>query len=124
MDPVAGAGSDGSRLPARKRPRQFVTLPAMPFGYYKRLSRADKAIYRRSEEVKAIRLPMPVELQAAAAALQAALQADQRAGVERVSQALADALCFQLEVARVKVLVLEVRPSFTGGELHGLYVPA
>ncbi len=96
----------------------------MPFGYYKRLSRADKAVYRRSDEIASIQVPAPAELQAAAAALKAALEADRRASVERIAQALADALCLQVRVPRVRVQVLEVRPTFTGGELHGLYQPS
>ncbi len=96
----------------------------MVFGYYKRLSPAQKRIYRASDAVSAVRLPHPATLQPHARALAQALAHDDRAAVETLCQRLADGLSAQLRVPKVEVGVLAVRPHNHWGELHGLYSPA
>ncbi len=93
----------------------------MPFDYYQRLSRRERAVYRKSDELHAIRLPRPSELHDAVARLAQALAADDRAEVERCAFTLVRAITEQLEVPPVMVEVLAVRPQLTDAELHGLY---
>lgn len=96
----------------------------MPFAYYNRLSAARKVIYRRSDAITAVRLPEADKLRPWIAALAVALEDESPASLQQACQQLADALLQQLEAPPVQVLVLEVRPSDTYGELHGLYEPS
>ncbi len=93
----------------------------MPFAYYERLSRRDQATYRKSDEVAAIRLPGAKDLQPLAEAVRAALARDDGAALQALSAKLAAGIAAALGVQAPRVEVLAVRPSFTGGELHGLY---
>ena len=93
----------------------------MPFDYYRRLSKKDQAVYRRSDELHAVRVPDPPALHPLVDELSAALARDERAAVEAAAQTLALGLCAQLSVGPVRVHVLAVRPSSDEGELHGLY---
>jgi len=92
------------------------------FSYYQRLSRAEQAIYRRSDDIHAVRLganqqPL-VEL---AAAVERALAGGQPPIIEGTCAALCRMLTERLGVPPVVVRVLAVRPSDAGSELHGLY---
>ena len=94
----------------------------MPFGYYARLSRRDKAIYDRSDRVTSIVLPVPEPIRPMVDVLRQGLAADDRRVVETASQALARAITVSLRVEPVDVGVLAVRPRLRGeAELHGLY---
>jgi hypothetical protein len=93
----------------------------MPFPYYDRLSARGKAIYRKSDEVTSLSLPSPALLQPVVAELQAALAADERRAVEAVAGRLVQGLAQQLGLPPLGLAVLAVRPSSSGGELHGLY---
>jgi DinB superfamily len=93
----------------------------MPFAYYARLSRAQQAIYRKSDEIVDVRLPHPAELHPAVEALSAALASEDRASVQRATERLIRALTDALGVPPVKVQVLAARPHAKWGELHGLY---
>ena len=93
----------------------------MPFDYYRRLSRRDQEIYRKSDALHAVRLPNPSELQPLAGALEEALSDDDRARVEAAAGELVGGITAQLGVAEVVVEVLAVRPRLTDSELHGLY---
>ncbi len=93
----------------------------VPFAYYDRLSERAKAIYRKSDTVTALPLPAPGNLHPAVAELRSALARDERGGVEAAAQRLADGLAEQLGMSPVALTVLAVRPSSSGGELHGLY---
>ncbi len=57
-------------------------------------------------------------------ALRSALALDDRKAVEAAAGFLAGGITEMLDVAPVRVEVLAVRPSGSGGELHGLYTPA
>lgn len=96
----------------------------MVFGYYKRLSPAQRRVYDKSDEISVVRLPGAKALQPLAQALEAALKSEDRGRVEALSQRLADGIAAQLGVPRVEVGVLAVRPHSHWGELHGLYTPA
>jgi hypothetical protein len=94
----------------------------MRFAYYQRLSPREQAIYRRSDDVPAIRLRPGEDLHACMPPLAGALAADDRAAVERAAQHLADTLTERLRLPPAEVIVLEVRPHGAAGELHGLYL--
>lgn len=96
----------------------------MVFAYYNRLTRAQKRIYEKSDQVTAIPLPQPASLYPLIDALAEALEREDRRKTQAVSQALVSALTARLRVPPVEVEVLAKRPSRTWGELHGLYTPA
>jgi len=95
----------------------------VPFGYYARLSRRDQALYRKSDAVAALRLPPPAiqGLRIDAAALRAALSADDAPRVAAAAARIAGGVAEALGARAPAVHVLAVRPSGAGGELHGLY---
>jgi len=95
----------------------------MPFSYYERLSAREKAIYRKSDEMHAIRLPPPVAhaLAETVGAMQEALARDRREAVAAAAQLIAGGICSALGARPVAVEVLEVRPRRRDSELHGLY---
>ncbi|MGE0792235.1 MAG: hypothetical protein AB7S26_41565 [Sandaracinaceae bacterium] len=92
------------------------------FGYYRRLSRAQKRIYDESDEWGAIELEDPGALAPLAGAIGEALAADDRVGTERASRELVRGICDQLNVPSPSARVLAVRPRSASAELHGLYV--
>ncbi len=93
----------------------------MRFAYYRHLTRAQQAIYRKSDAVTEIRLERPAELHPAVEALEGALRSEARDAVQRASQALAGGLCAAMALPPVRVEVLAARPHARWGELHGLY---
>lgn len=93
----------------------------MPFGYYARLSKKEKAVYDRSDGVPSITLAHASLLWPLRQALQAALEQDDRRAVEKACTLLARGITVMLQVEPVQVGVLAVRPALTAGELHGLY---
>ena len=93
----------------------------MPFAYYARLSRAQQAIYRKSDEIVEVRLPEPARLHPAVEMLTTALASEDRATVQRATERMIRALTDALGVPPVKVEVLAARPHAKWGELHGLY---
>ena len=94
----------------------------MPFAYYTRLSRRDKAIYDRSDRVTSIPLPHPEPLRPMVDVLRQGLVADDRRVVETAAQAVCRAITESLGLEPVEVGVLAVRPRLRGAaELHGLY---
>jgi uncharacterized damage-inducible protein DinB len=93
----------------------------MPFAYYRNLSRAQQAIYRKSDSITEIRLPKPAELHPVVAALDAALTSENRAATQAASERLIRGLTDKMGVRAVRVEVLAARPHAGWGELHGLY---
>ena len=93
----------------------------MPFSYYARLTRAQQAVYRKSDEVTEVRLPRPAALQPAVTALTTALTSEDRGQVQRATERLIRGLTDALDVPPVQVEVLAARPHAKWGELHGLY---
>ena len=106
---------------ALRVPGARIETRQMPFAYYDRLSERAKAIYRQSDEVTSLSLPSPTLLHPLVAELQEALRADERCAVEAAAATLALGLARELGLPPVVVAVLAVRPSSSGGELHGLY---
>jgi hypothetical protein len=93
----------------------------VPFAYYERLSPEDQAIYRASDAITSLRLAGARALAPLVAEVEAGLAREDRDGLERAATHLAGALCTAFGTRAARVEVLEVRPTFAGGELHGLY---
>jgi hypothetical protein len=93
----------------------------MPFSYYARLSRAQQAIYRKSDEITEVRLPRPEDLHPLVEDLAGALSSENRAHTQETTTRLILGLCKVLGMPAVRVEVLAARPHARWGELHGLY---
>jgi len=92
-----------------------------PFAYYGRLTRAQQAVYRKSDALVEIRLHDPASLHPHVQALEAALNTEERAATERASHELIAGLTDAMGLPAVRVEVLAARPHSRWGELHGLY---
>ena len=95
----------------------------MPFAYYERLSEARKKTYRRSDAIERVELPPGEPLHDLLDRMEIALRSENRGEVERLGQALLNDLTARVQVPRLRLRVLSVRPSGNWGELHGLYEP-
>lgn len=93
----------------------------MPFSYYKNLSRAQQAVYRKSDSIVDVRLPRPAELHPLVAALEAALASQDRGETQAATERLVRGLTDAMGTGSVRVEVLAARPHARWGELHGLY---
>lgn len=93
----------------------------MPFAYYDRLTRAQQAIYRKSDGITEMRLARAADLHPLVGALDTALRTEDRAETQRVTDRLLRGLTEALTIPPVKVEVLAARPHAKWGELHGLY---
>jgi hypothetical protein len=96
----------------------------MPFAYYQRLSSARKSIYRRSDRITEVPLPAPDSVRPLIPELAQSLGEEEPQRVRETCQMIADRILEQLEIPPVQIFVLEVRPSDSYGELHGLYEPS
>ena len=96
----------------------------MVFNYYHRLTRAQKAIYRKSDSIERIILNEPEKIREAIIYLEGILPTEDRKKTELASKAIVDGITSDLKVVVVKTKVLSARPSNNWGELHGLYEPA
>src|SRR5437660_758786 len=86
-----------------------------------RLSRAQQAVYRKSDAITEIRLPQAERFAAAVDAVEGALLAEDRAATQAASERVIGGLMEVLGAPPVRVEVLAARPHATWGELHGLY---
>jgi len=93
----------------------------MPFAYYARLSKSQKAIYDRSDRITEIRLPEAEALRPSVVALAEALTQEDRQLTQVLCQRLLSGLTGMLRIDPVRVEVLAARPHARWGELHGLY---
>jgi DinB superfamily len=93
----------------------------MPFAYYARLTRAQQAVYRKSDGITEVRLGRPADLHPLVGALDAALRTEDRLATQRATDRLIRGLTESLAIPPVKVEVLAARPHAKWGELHGLY---
>ena len=85
------------------------------------MSRAQQAVYRKSDAVTEIRLARPALLHPAVDALEAALLTEERAPTQHATDQLIRGLLEMLRLPPVRVEVLAARPHARWGELHGLY---
>ncbi|HEY7509924.1 MAG TPA: hypothetical protein VIG50_06700 [Vicinamibacteria bacterium] len=93
----------------------------MPFAYYDRLSRRERAIYDRSDKVPRVDVPLADRLRPLVGLLRSALEQDRRRDVEAVANRLCLGITRALGIEDVQVVVLAVRPTLQQAELHGLY---
>lgn len=93
----------------------------MRFPYFNRLSPKDKRIYLRSDEIREVKVPDVRALEPLVADLRVELEAGRRVRTTKAANALVLACCKQLKAPKVRVRIRETRPSWDGGELHGLY---
>lgn len=93
----------------------------MPFAYYDRLSRRERAIYDQSDRIRVLVLPRPEELRPTVGLLEAALAREDRRAVEEAAASLCRGITQRMGVPPVDVGVLAVRPRLRFSELHGLY---
>ena len=93
----------------------------MTFAYYTRLSRAQQAIYRKSDQVSEVRLPRPELLHPLVEDVASALASESREQTWQASDRLLRGLARELGVPPVRLEVLAARPHRRWGELHGLY---
>ena len=95
----------------------------MRFAYYDRLSPSRQRIYRDSDAIEVLELPVGAIVAAPVGAIRDSLLRADRVNARRGCQALLDALVAGYRVPPVRVHVLAQRPSGDYGELHGLYEP-
>src|SRR3989442_1788613 len=112
-------GRRRARVPRKTQAALHRSL--MPFSYYARLSRAQQAIYRKSDEIIEVRLPRPEDLHPLVEDLATALTSEDRALTQETTARLILGLCKVLGLPPVRVEVLAARPHARWGELHGLY---
>jgi hypothetical protein len=93
----------------------------MVFSYYKKLSTAQKRIYRKSDDIHAVPLPDGKALHPLIPRLVSALEHEDRDRTEEICKALARGLTSRLGVPLLRLKVLAVRPITGSEELHGLY---
>ncbi len=93
----------------------------MRFPYFNRLSAKDKRIYLRSDEIREVKVPDVRALEPLVVELRVSLEAGRRIRATKAANALVLALCKQMKAPKVRVRIRETRPSWEGGELHGLY---
>jgi hypothetical protein len=96
----------------------------MPYAYYARLSKADKAIYRQSDAIDTVDLRGAARLRHVVKRIERNLRLEDRAAVEAEVRALCGGLIADIGTRPLTVKVLTTRPSHDWGELHGLYEPA
>lgn len=95
----------------------------MPYAYYARLSKANKATYRQSDAIDSVELNAAARLRPLVRRLERDLRLERRLAVETDVRALCRALLEDIGAAPITVKVLATRPSHDWGELHGLYEP-
>lgn len=95
----------------------------MVFAYYDSLSRADQAVYRASDKVAVIPLPLSDVDAGLIPRIEAQLAAGNREALRRACHQLVNQICVALQVPRVKLKVLSSRPHDGESELHGMYYP-
>ncbi|HSF17969.1 MAG TPA: hypothetical protein VLK65_20695 [Vicinamibacteria bacterium] len=93
----------------------------MRFAYYQKLTPSQKKIYDESDRIVSVPLYRPAIHRERSASLALVLATGDRLATERWAQALCDGLTEAFGVPALEVGVMERRPSWRTGELHGLY---
>ena len=96
----------------------------MVYGYYKRLNKFQKAVYRKSDAIERIELNHPEIIRQSIIILNDTLRTEDRKKTELASQTIIDDIASDLRINRAGIKVLSARPSHNWGELHGLYEPS
>lgn len=95
----------------------------MRYSYYYRLSRSRQKIYRQSDAIEWISLPVGHNVAALTSDLSAALTAEDQHQVTLVCGELVDEICTLLAAPPVRIRVKAGRPSDDTEELQGYYEP-
>jgi hypothetical protein len=95
----------------------------MAFAYYAKLSKANKAIYRKSDQIEILPIAGADVLHDDVVALQQALLAEDRNGTEVIANKLLNAIAAYIAAPLLNIRVLASRPTNDSEELHGLYEP-
>lgn len=95
----------------------------MPFAYYHRLSRQQQRVYRRSDDIRIIQLPVELRIVPLIENLARVLKLEDQRKVENACRQILNGLTKALKVPAARVTVYAVRPCGHWGELHGLYIP-
>ena len=96
----------------------------MPFAYYARLSKRQRAVYDKSDSLTQVLLPEAETLRPLVTVLTEALAREEREATQLACQRMLDGLTRALGVGPVRAEVLAARPHAHWGELHGLYTEA
>lgn len=96
----------------------------MAFAYYRRLSRRQQLIYRKSDDITAVRLADAHTLRPVAQEIGAALEREDQRATQAACRKLLRGMCTGLKVRNVQLTVLARRPYDEWEELHGCYRPA
>ena len=95
----------------------------MAFAYYKKLSKANQAIYRKSDRIELVTVVDVELLYIKVTSLRQALEAEDRRLTEKVASEIINAIATKISAPLLAVRVLSSRPSNDSEELHGLYEP-
>jgi len=93
----------------------------MRFAYYDRLSPRKQAIYRKSDRLSEVDLPVGPELRSAVTALRDALAEERPGAVQEAIARVSHLSCTAMNVTPLEVVVKAKRPIRSDGEYHGLY---
>lgn len=96
----------------------------MPFAYYNKLSRKQKSIYDKSDDISHLKLSSSDKLQQLTSELYRVLPEGKRTPVVRICQKISNTITRDLKISSIKIKVLATRPSDDYYELHGYYEPA
>jgi len=91
--------------------------------WYRRLPPGLRRVAADSDRLPRLRLDPSPGLRQAVAELPPALVSARPRAVQSVGQRIADGVCCDLAVAKVRIRVAARRPHDQRGELHGLYTP-
>ena len=95
----------------------------MVFSYYTKLSKANKAIYRKSDKIETLIINVEQPLYLSVEELRACLETGNRKNTEQTARTILNVITNDLGAPALKVKVLSSRPSNDVEELHGLYEP-
>jgi hypothetical protein len=95
----------------------------MVFAYYKKLSRANQAIYRKSDRIESIPINRVELLYGQVDDLRQALETENRSSTEKAANDLINAIAADIAIPSLSIRILSSRPSNDSEELHGLYEP-
>lgn len=95
----------------------------MVFAYYDSLNHSDQEVYRASDKVTVIHLPLSDVDGSLIGRIETQLQQGSREALRRSCLQLVNQICAALQVPPVKLKVLSARPHDDYSELYGMYYP-
>ena len=95
----------------------------MVFAYYKNLNKKQQLEYRKSDRISNINLPENFRRGVFAKKLEKSLEKEDRLKIKSICQKLAERITTSLNIPRIRVKVLAIRPVSKVEELYALYEP-